>query len=201
MNYIYDIILNFQENIYDFYEWNKKDVITHIRKIPVFKISSKDLYNIENYYVCLDDSFLDKIKNKTEIFSGKTIKNIEYACILSDGVNVLAVKKDKNKLYFSKLIIEEQLEVTDSLTKVNEIEITYCIKEKRNNTFLTRRELEIESYIKKELKKLELNGELEKLKYLYFECFGKKDFNMKSLYQYSNPKKIYEILKLIQINK
>ena len=51
MNYIYDIILNFQERIYDFYEWNKTDVITHIRKIPVFKISSKDLYNIENYNV------------------------------------------------------------------------------------------------------------------------------------------------------
>ena len=48
MNYIYDIILNFQERIYDFYEWNKTDVITHIRKIPVFKISSKDLYNIGN---------------------------------------------------------------------------------------------------------------------------------------------------------
>lgn len=202
MNYIYDIILNFQERIYDFYEWNKTDVITHIRKIPVFKISSKDLYNIENYNVVLDDLFLEKILNKTEVFSGRTIKNIEYACILCDGLNVLAIKIDKKRYYFSKLIIEEELEVTESLARVKEIEIEYQLKEPKNKfKFLTRKEVEMESYVKKELKKLETNGEEEKLKYLYFECFGKKEFNMKDLYHYSACQKIYNILKLIQIHK
>lgn len=202
MNYIYDIILNFQERIYDFYEWNKTDVITHIRKIPVFKISSKDLYNIENYNVVLDDLFLEKILNKTEVFSGRTIKNIEYACILCDGLNVLAIKIDKKRYYFSKLIIEEELEVTESLARVKEIEIEYQLKEPKNKfKFLTRKEVEMESYVKKELKKLETNGEEEKLQYLYFECFGKKEFNMKDLYHYSACQKIYNILKLIQIHK
>lgn len=202
MNYIYDIILNFQERIYDFYEWNKTDVITHIRKIPVFKISSKDLYNIENYNVVLDDLFLEKILNKTEVFSGRTIKNIEYACILCDGLNVLAIKIDKKRYYFSKLIIEEELEVTESLARVKEIDIEYQLKEPKSKfKFLTRKEVEMESYVKKELKKLETNGEEEKLKYLYFECFGKKEFNMKDLYHYSACQKIYNILKLIQIHK
>lgn len=202
MNYIYDIILNFQERIYDFYEWNKTDVITHIRKIPVFKISSKDLYNIENYNVVLDDLFLEKILNKTEVFSGRTIKNIEYACILCDGLNVLAIKIDKKRYYFSKLIIEEELEVTESLARVKEIEIEYQLKEPKSKfKFLTRKEVEMESYVKKELKKLETNGEEEKLQYLYFECFGKKEFNMKDLYHYSACQKIYNILKLIQIHK
>lgn len=202
MNYIYDIILNFQERIYDFYEWNKTDVITHIRKIPVFKISSKDLYNIENYNVVLDDLFLEKILNKTEVFSGRTIKNIEYACILCDGLNVLAIKIDKKRYYFSKLIIEEELEVTESLARVKEIEIEYQLKEPKNKfKFLTRKEVEMELYVKKELKKLETNGEEEKLQYLYFECFGKKEFNMKDLYHYSACQKIYNILKLIQIHK
>ena len=202
MNYIYDIILNFQERIYDFYECNKTDVITHIRKIPVFKISSKDLYNIENYNVVLDDLFLEKILNKTEVFSGRTIKNIEYACILCDGLNVLAIKIDKKRYYFSKLIIEEELEVTESLARVKEIEIEYQLKEPKNKfKFLTRKEVEMELYVKKELKKLETNGEEEKLQYLYFECFGKKEFNMKDLYHYSACQKIYNILKLIQIHK
>ena len=194
--------MNFQERIYDFYEWNKTDVITHIRKIPVFKISSKDLYNIENYNVVLDDLFLEKILNKTEVFSGRTIKNIEYACILCDGLNVLAIKIDKKRYYFSKLIIEEELEVTESLARVKEIEIEYQLKEPKNKfKFLTRKEVEMESYVKKELKKLETNGEEEKLQYLYFECFGKKEFNMKDLYHYSACQKIYNILKLIQIHK
>ena len=77
MNYIYDIILNFQEVIYDFYEWNQTDSISHIRKIPVFKVNSRDLYTIWNYNVIFDISFLEKIKNKTEIFAGKSIKNLE----------------------------------------------------------------------------------------------------------------------------
>ena len=34
MNYIYDILLNFKNKLYDFYDWNINDDITHIRKIP-----------------------------------------------------------------------------------------------------------------------------------------------------------------------
>lgn len=201
MNYIYDIILNFNENIYDFYEWNKNDVITHIRKIPVFKISSIDLYNIENNSVVIDLSFFEHIKNKTEIFAGRNIKNIDYACLLCDGVNVLAIKLEHNNYYFSKLTLEEELEVTESLSRVKEVEINYQIKNKRNQQFLTRKEIEMGLFVKKELKKLEHNNEEEKLKYLYFECFGKKEFNMKDLYEYESYPKIYKILKLIQINK
>ena len=202
MNYIYDIILNFQEKIYDFYEWNKTDMITHIRKIPVFKISSKDLYQIENYVVDIDDEFLDSIRNRTEVFSGRNIKTIPYACILCDGVNVLAMKIEKNQHYFSKLILEEEMEVTESLSRIKETQISYQMKELKNpSNFLTRKEEEMKMYVKKELKKLEMNDEVEKLNYLYFECFGKKSFNMKDLYSCSAYQKIYDILKLIQINK
>ena len=33
MNYIYDIVLNFNSNNYEFYEWNKNDNIINIRTI------------------------------------------------------------------------------------------------------------------------------------------------------------------------
>lgn len=202
MNYIYDIILNFNEEIYDFYEWNKNDIFTHIRKVPVFKISSKDLKMIEDYNINFSNDFLDKIKNKTEIFSGRNIKILEYVCILSDGLNVLAIKLKNKKYYYSRLIIEEETEVTEVLSRIKEIEIEYELKNKKEkNIFKTRKEMEIENYVKKELKKLEINKEEEKLKYLYFECYGKKQFNMPELYKESSLKQIYQILKLIQINK
>ena len=38
MNYIYDILLNFNDMLYDFYDWNVKDNILHIRKIPLIQI-------------------------------------------------------------------------------------------------------------------------------------------------------------------
>ncbi len=32
MEYVYDIVLNFRDKYYDFYEWNKKDKIINIKK-------------------------------------------------------------------------------------------------------------------------------------------------------------------------
>lgn len=197
MNYIYDIILNFNEQIYDFYEWNKSDNLTHIRKIPLIRVNSKDLYNIENNYIKFNEDLFNKIKSRTEVFAGRTVKTID-ACIFSDGTSVIAVKVKNNKYYFSKLIIEEEMEVIEVATRMKEMNIEYEIIKKRFNDLKTRKELEIEDYVKKELNKLEKNNEEEKLKYLFFECFGKKDYDIKKLYKESN--KIYEILKLIQIN-
>lgn len=201
MNYIYDIILNFNEQIYDFYEWNKSDNLTHIRKIPLFKVSSIDMYNFEHYSIILSEAFLDQIKNRTEIFSGKSIKNIEYACLFSDGINVLAIKI-KNNYYYSKLLLDEEEEVVDVVGKMKEVVINYKIsKEKNNVVFKTRKEIEIENYVKKELKKLEINKEYEKLKYLYFECFGKEEIDIKDFLDVSSFMKAYDLLKLIEIKK
>lgn len=201
MNYIYDIILNFNEQIYDFYEWNKSDNLTHIRKIPFFKVSSIDMYNFEHYSIILSEAFLDQIKNRTEIFSGKSIKNIEYACLFSDGINVLAIKI-KNNYYYSKLLLDEEEEVVDVVGKMKEVVINYKIsKEKNNVVFKTRKEIEIENYVKKELKKLEINKEYEKLKYLYFECFGKEEIDIKAFLDVSSFMKAYNLLKLIEIKK
>ena len=197
MNYIYDIVLNFNEQIYDFYEWNKSDILTHIRKIPLFRINSKDLYNIENNNVKFTDELFNKINNKTEIFSGRTVKNID-SCLFSDGTSVLALKFKNNKYYYSKLILEEEMEIIEVSTRMREITIDYKIISERIKSFKTRKELEIENYVKKELNILEKNNEVEKLKYLFFECFGKKDYDIKKLYNESD--KIYSILKLIQIN-
>ena len=41
MNYIYDIVLNFNENAYNFYDWYKEDNIELYIKVPVFKIEEE----------------------------------------------------------------------------------------------------------------------------------------------------------------
>ena len=64
MNYIYDILINFNENLYDFYDWNLNDQIDHIRKIPVFKTDSEFLYNLKKNDIILNKDFLNKIYNK-----------------------------------------------------------------------------------------------------------------------------------------
>ena len=39
MNYIYDIVLNFNKELYEFFEWKDDDNLINIRKIPLIKIN------------------------------------------------------------------------------------------------------------------------------------------------------------------
>ena len=38
MNYIYDITLNLNKKLYEFYEWKEEDNPEFILKIPVYKV-------------------------------------------------------------------------------------------------------------------------------------------------------------------
>ena len=53
MTYIYDVILNYTDDprIIEFFEWNKTDKEEHIKKIPIIKVSTKQLYEIINYNI------------------------------------------------------------------------------------------------------------------------------------------------------
>lgn len=62
MTFVYDIYVNFQTVCYDFYEWNKKDKITHIKKIPIFEIKEDVFKNILVNENKIDDESLEVIK-------------------------------------------------------------------------------------------------------------------------------------------
>ena len=90
MNYIYDIYLNFNKELYDFFEWNKNDKLIHIKTIPIFKISEQDLKNIITYNIKLEESFFKEIKEKSTIYNKPSQKR-NYA-LFCDNTNVLAVE-------------------------------------------------------------------------------------------------------------
>lgn len=214
MNYIYDILVNFNEEMYDFFDWNESDNIEHIRKIPLFRLNPKDFYNIKNNLVKFDKEFLDKIQNKTEVFNNRKVKNIEYATLFTDGIEVIGYKIDLNvkKRYVTKLLVDEDSEVIEVCERVSEIPIKYNIKKSiKNNEFVTRNDKDIIKYIRREIKQLEKSNSLEKLKYLYYECFGKKEEEMDIIIKKINNclnnideriyMKIYDFLKLTSLKK
>lgn len=207
MNYIYDILLNFKEEYYDFYDWNKNDNIVHIRKIPILKIDTIDLYNIKNNKIKIELKFLEKIRNKTEIFTSKTVKNIEYAFLLSDGKKVLAILKQDKKIKKSSLLIDEEMDVLEEIEREEMTKIEYKIVDKEGTKELkTRKQNEIEKFVKKELEKIK--NQDEKLKYIYYECFNKKEKSKeKILIELNNinnhiiNEKLYKFFKLIEVKK
>ena len=112
MDYIYDISLNFNDEYFDFYEWNKDDKIINIRKIPIFKVNNKTFYDFRMNKVLIDKEFLKLINNHTEYFFNKTIK-LMTAFLLTDGLDIIALKIDKNMKY-SSLLVNEELDILEN---------------------------------------------------------------------------------------
>lgn len=199
MNYIYDIYLNFNDVIIDFFEWYKSDKISHIKKIPLIKISHDDFININSYSTKINEDLLDEIKNKTEVYNSN---KIEFCALFCDDNNLVAIIFDNkgNSIKKSYLQIDEELEVLDTTYKYKLRNINYKILEKDKYMFKTRKEIRDDEFIEKELK----NIEYEKLKYIYFECFNRHENNIniiindiKKLSKSSKTyKNLYNILKL-----
>jgi len=211
MNFIYDILVNFNDNLYDFYEWNINDNITHIRKIPLFKVKTEILQEIKLYNINISLEFLNKIKNKTEKFTSRDVEKIEYVALFSDDNDVIAVKFSKNGLNYqlSKLLIDEQEDVLDVSLRCELVDIEYKIlNKKKESKFKTRLQIEKINYLIKSLNKLEKNNEYDKLKYLYFECFDEREDSInniikklkESIHNDKYEDIMYNFFKLISIN-
>jgi len=212
MNYIYDILLNFNSELYDFFEWNLNDNIINIRKILLYKVNSKTLLEFKDCQVKLDKAFLEKVKNKTEVFTNGDIEILEYAALFTDGSTVMAIQFDCNGYIYNKssLLVDEDLDVLEISNRIKEIDISYeCLHVKFYDQFKTRKEKQMIEYIRKELDKCKQERSFDKLKYLYFECFGKNEDSVdKIIVGIENKfiesdfvRKIYDFFKLTSFQK
>ena len=200
MNYIYDIYLNFNKDLYDFFDWNKNDKLTHIKMIPVFKTTEDNIKTIINHNIELKKNYLINILNKTIIWNkSEKYKNYVLFC---DENNVIAVEFDENgkSINKSSLLVSEELEILETTYKLRIKNIDFKILNKQKNITKTRKQIKDENFIKDELK----NIDKEKLNYIYFECFGKQEKNknviINKLLNLSRNSKtynnLYNILKL-----
>ncbi len=205
MNYVYDILTNFNENLYEFYDWNLNDNITHIRKIPAFKVSEKEFLEMKNNIVEFSEEFKETIKNKTEFFQGRGIKILKYAFLITNGVDIIGILID-SKLKYTSLQIDEELDILDSV-RFKECSIHYTIQCKKEPTYLkTRKQIQKERQIKEQLSFLAKENNSSKIKYIYYECFNKKESKVQNMLNLLNnsldDKTIYKKLNnFFELNK
>lgn len=205
MNYIYDIYLNLNETLYDFFDWNKNDKIIHIKKIPVIKVNEETFKTLTSNQIKVDDELLLQIYSKTEIWNmnGK----INYCSLFSDNNNIIAIEFNKSGKSIKKsfMYIDEELEVLEIINKLNEKIISFEVLNNQKNVFKTRNQIKEDDFINQELK----NMDESRLNYIYFECFGKREKNkkiildnIKKLQKNSKIyKNLYDILKLTSTTK
>ena len=166
MTYIYDIVLNFHKNYYNFYEWNKTDKIKNIYKIPLYRISDIDIINIINNKIKLNNSTLEKFKDIYK-FNKKIIILVSNTKITIG----LLIDEKGNILKKSSLIFEEETEANNIAKTLMITKLDYKkIKELKHHSIL-RIELEKKNLFIKYI--IELQDETT-LKYLYYEYFNKE---------------------------
>lgn len=205
MNYIYDICLNLNNRLYDFFDWNKNDKIIHIKKIPIFRINEDTLKKFIYNSIKINEEFLENIHNKTEIWNMSN--KLNFCALFSDYNNIIAIEFNDKGISEKKsfLVIEEELEILETIKNFRETNIEFKILSKENSLLKTRKQLKEENFINNELK----NIEKDKLDYIYFECFGTHEKDKKTILKdikklsknSKTYKNLYDILKLTSTTK
>lgn len=151
MNYVYDILLNFNFDFYDFYDWNENDIFTHIKSIPIYRVNNNTLKDIIYNDVYIDKSFLKEIYNNTEMYLKYSLRKIKYSVLLCDDKNVLAIKCDSNGhvVARSTLLIDEFYEVISLQERYSFYDLKYSIIKSLNYDPLSYRNFK--NTIKKEI--------------------------------------------------
>jgi len=216
MIYVYDMILNWidGDKVYEFFEWELSDNIEHIKRIPLFKVDTKLFDEISCYDFEVDQDFLSKIYNLTEQYTNDKIEKIKYATIFTDGVRATAIEFDDNGLstFRSRLLLDEEQDVIILSNKLSCYELNIVEKRKKNDDmFTTRLEQNIKKMLTIEINDTYKKGNFDKLKYLYFEFFGKEQDDMDVMHKNLlssiekeinyNHNKLYEVIKLSYQNK
>lgn len=180
MNYIYDCITNFFNEYYDFFEWDKKDNFTHFKKIPIIKVADNEFKTIFTNNIQIDNELLKKIKNKSEIYQDKFNKD-KYYLLITNNESILALMFNNNgqSIKRSSLYVDEELDIITTLRRIDYKTINYQIINKLKPKFKTRNDVKIEEYLLKELNKLSIKKDNDKITYLYYECFNKYELNTK----------------------
>lgn len=177
MSYIYDIVLNFNKEYYEFFEWKKSDKIINVKKIPVFKVSTSDISIFKYDVIKVEKEFLDKIFELTLFYSKIDYK---YMCLISDGNETIGLMFDKegNLIKRSGLIFDEENEVNDEVVDNDIVNINYVIKKHNDIKLISRVDKEKKEYLYKYINDLDMENDKNIFKYMYYDYFEEEEENV-----------------------
>lgn len=183
MSYIYDILLNFNNDLIEYFEWEDTDKIKYVKKIMLFKTSTDVIRDIANYEVLLDSSFTSNIP-KYDMNNSREEGKI---CLLTDENIVIGLLIKNNKVeYISRLLLDEEYDALETASHIVTTKIGYKKLKQRNRDKgnLTRKELTIKRNLLDKIDSLYKNKKVEELKYLYYEYTNKENKNIDYIYNF-----------------
>lgn len=181
MKKYYDIVVNFDEVMYYFYEWDENDVLEYIKSIPMIRVSKKSFKQILLNKIQLEEKEVEKIKNQTTFVNGKTTT----ALLITDTLNSFVLEFDHRgqEIGISTLQIEEELDITEMSFVMKNYDLQFNPILKRSFNTIGRKDEYIKTFITSELEELYTSKNKSKLDYFYLELFKKQGTSFEEAYQ------------------
>ena len=170
MDYIYDIVLNFQNNYYDFYEWRSTDKIINIKKILIYKVNNKDYLDLKYNDVIID-------KNK--------IPHQEKMILVTNGIEVMGLLLDNEGKVIkrSSLLIDESDEVLEEKETIKSLPLIYKKNNIKPHISNSRIYLEKKKFLKNYFSNIDKIKDEYLLKYIYYDIYNKEENDINKIYQ------------------
>lgn len=184
MNYYYDIDLNFDmEHIWEFYEWDDSDVLSHIKKIPLFHVDVETITTFLKNQITINQEFVKELAHKTITRDSK--EEIYAAFLMSDSKNTLAclLNEEGKVIALSKVGIKDDNNINEFMYTIRETKIPYEIKEPREKRNGLRQVEKLKQFIQVEINTLIAEKNIQKLKYLHYEWLNQEENDLKKMAQ------------------
>ena len=203
LNFYYNLILNLNEFLYEFYEWKSEEIL-NVKKVPIYRVKTKNIKDFYLYDIKVNEEFLNEIYKKSI-----SSENIDYLAVFSDNKNSIAIEfnNEGKSIFKSKLDLDSDLTICELSYNLDFENIKYEKIKKTYKYNLNLRQEEIErKTVLKEISNLYQEKNLEKLKYLYYEISNVICNDLDKIYNniinlienenFNNLNYIYKIIKL-----
>lgn len=192
MDYIYDIVLNFQNEYYEFYEWKNTDKIINIKKIPVYLTNNQDYLNLKYNDVTLDTKILPK---SIKLF------------LITNGLEVMGILIDSygRVIKRSSLLLDEADEVLEEKETIKALPLKYKKNIITKQVSISRINLEKVKFIEKYLSNIDINKDKYLLKYIHYDIYQKEEIDIIKIYKElkelltKDIDKVYNTIKKVSI--
>ena len=192
MDYIYDIVLNFQNNYYDFYEWKSTDKVIKIKKISVYTVNDQDYLNLKYNEVVLDKK---QLSSQTKMF------------LVTNGIEVMGILLDNDGKIIkrSSLIYDEADEVLEEKETIKKLPLKYKKNIQKPHISNSRILTEKIKFLQKYFSNIDKTKDEYLLKYIYYDIYNTEEKNINKIYKklqeliYEDINTIYNSIKRISI--
>ena len=192
MDYIYDIVLNFQSNYYDFFEWKQTDKVMNIKKILVYTVNNQDYLNLKYNEVILDRK---KLPNQIKMF------------LVTNGIEVMGLLLDNDGKIIkrSSLIFDEADEVLEEKETIKVLPLKYKKNIQKPHKLYSRIHTEKIKFLQKYFSNIDKLKDEYLLKYIYYDIYNIEENNINKVYKilqeliYNDINTIYNSIKKVSI--